>query len=458
MLDRTVTAMGSRLMSDWVANPLTDLAAINARLDAVAELVADAALAAGLRESLKGMFDVERLLARVTTGRASPRDLSCPGRTLRALPALKARLTARKSERLNELEAALDLCPELRARLDAALVDDCPLVSREGGFIRAGFRSELDALRELATRRQAMDRQLPGDGGRAHRDSEPEGRLQQRLRLLPGSHEPASRQGAGRLSSPPDGEERRALRHAGAEGIRGEGSDGRRAGQAAGIRAVRELRDATAAESRRLRADGRCAGRARLPGGAGRSGAARGYCRPALVDGAACCGSSPGGIRCSTCSCRKDRSCRTTSRWRPDEGLVLLITGPNMAGKSTYIRQAALIALMAQMGSFVPAQEATIGIADRIFARVGASDDLARGRSTFMVEMTETAAILNTATRAQPGDPRRDRPRHEHLRRRLAGLGGRRVPARSGRLPHAVRDALSRADGPDAVARPAARI
>ncbi|HEX4149256.1 MAG TPA: DNA mismatch repair protein MutS, partial [Pirellulales bacterium] len=151
VLDRTSTPMGSRLLADWLANPPTEIAAIDLRLDGVSELVSSAQLAAELREQLKSVYDVQRLLARVATARATPRDLNCLARTLRVLPAIKAKLTARASVLLNRLEGELDLCPELRAKLDAALEDDCPLASREGGFIRAGYSSELDALRELAS-------------------------------------------------------------------------------------------------------------------------------------------------------------------------------------------------------------------------------------------------------------------------------------------------------------------
>jgi len=150
VLDRTVTAMGSRMLAEWVANPLTEIAAIRARLDAVEEFVGNQSLCDDLHESLRRIYDVERLLARVATGRASPRDLGFLGRTLRMLPAVKAKVTGRRSELLTNLETAIDLCPELRATLEAALADECPLASGEGGFIRDGFSAELDALRELA--------------------------------------------------------------------------------------------------------------------------------------------------------------------------------------------------------------------------------------------------------------------------------------------------------------------
>ncbi len=397
VLDRTMTAMGSRQMSDWVANPLMDVAAINSRLDGVAELLADSVLNTNLRDSLKGMFDIERLLARVATGRASPRDLSCLARTLRAMPALKAKLTSRRSARLNELEAALDLCPELRAQLDAALQEDCPLLSREGGFVREGFSAELDALRELATggkqwiaRYQASEAERTGipnlkvgfnnvfgyylEVTNPHRDKVPTE-----------YHRRQTVKNAERYVTPQLKEYEEKVLTADDKAKQLE------------YDIFIQLRDATAAEARRLRTTAAVLAELDCLAALADLARHRGYCRPQVVE------EPQLRIVAGRHPVLDDQLAQGSfvpndTSMGPDEGLVLLITGPNMAGKSTYIRQTALIALMAQIGSYVPAQEAVVGIADRIFARVGASDDLARGRSTFMVEMTETARILNTAT------------------------------------------------------------
>jgi DNA mismatch repair protein MutS len=150
VMDRTATAMGGRMLAAWLAGPLAEPAAIDARLDAVAELHADPTATHDLREALAAIYDLERLLARATTGRATPRDLSCIGRTLRSLPRVKAKLAGRRAARLVELEARLDLCADVRARLEAALADDCPLAARDGNFIRPGYHAELDRERELA--------------------------------------------------------------------------------------------------------------------------------------------------------------------------------------------------------------------------------------------------------------------------------------------------------------------
>ncbi len=149
VLDRTTTPMGARRLGEWLAHPLIDIAAINARLDAVAELFDHPQLTAAVRDVLKSIYDIQRLIARVTTGRASPRDLSFVGRTLAALPALKAKLTGRTSELLADMESRIDLCPELRSRLETMLEDDCPLTARDGGFIRNGAHAKLDEFREL---------------------------------------------------------------------------------------------------------------------------------------------------------------------------------------------------------------------------------------------------------------------------------------------------------------------
>ena len=451
VLDRTVTAMGARMLAEWLANPLIDVPAINRRQEAVAELVHDAALADHLRETLRKVYDVQRLLARVTTGRASPRDLSFLGRTLRALPALKARLTARKSVHLNQLEAAIDLCPDLRSRLDAGLADNCPLSSRDGGFIRDGFHQPLDALRELAHGGKQWIARYQAEEGRrtgistlkvgfnkvfgyyieitnTHREKIPAEYIRKQ-----------TVKNAERYITPELKEYEEKVLTADEKSKEMEHE------------LFLELRDAVAAARRRMQATADVLAELDVLVALAELARQRNYCRPEVVEEPELKiidGRHPvlDVLEPEGTFVPNDAACGGA------EGAILLITGPNMAGKSTYIRQVALITLMAQIGSFVPAREARIGAADRIFARVGASDELARGQSTFMVEMTETAQDFEHGHAAEPGDFGRDRPRHEHLRRHLAGLERGRAPARARRLPHALRHALPRADRPGEVA------
>ncbi len=397
VLDQTTNPMGARLLSEWLASPLTNLAAINARLDAVEELVGSPVLARELRDSLRRIQDVERLVARVATGRASPRDLAGVTRTLRALPTLKAKLTARRSALLNRLEGELDLCPDLRGKLDAALEEDCPLATRDGGFVRAGYSAELDNLRSLAAGGKQWIAQYQADEAtrtgitslkvgfnsvfgyflevtNTHRDKVPTHYIRkQTVKNAERYITPELKEYEERVLSAD--EKAKELEY----------------------NVFVELRDLVAAAGRRLRSTAAILAELDVLAALAELARQRGYCRPKLtiepeleivagrhpvLDAIGLDGSFvPNDVHAG-----------------PEQGMVLLITGPNMAGKSTYIRQVALITLMAQLGSFVPAESATVGIADRIFARVGASDELSRGQSTFMVEMTETARILNTAT------------------------------------------------------------
>lgn len=398
VLDRTTTSMGARLLAEWMANPLTDTAAIDGRLDAVAELVADASLNDSLRETMSGVYDVERLLARVTTGRATPRDLAFLGRTLRKLPQLKAKLTARKSELLTRLEGELELCPELRSRIDAALEEDCPLVSREGGYVRAGYRAELDELRSLATGGKQWIAQYQADEiartGIANLKVGFNKVFGYYLEITRSQHDKVPQHYVRRQTV------KNAERY-----ITDELKQYEEKVLTADERANEleyeiflELRDLVDFAAPRLRQAAAVLAELDVLSGLADLARRQGYCRPRVVD-------EP------VLAIRNGRHpvldvTEPAGTFVPNDVMIdaaeadmVLITGPNMAGKSTYIRQAALLTLMAQCGSFVPASEATIGIADRIFARVGASDELSRGRSTFMVEMTEAARILNTATR-----------------------------------------------------------
>ncbi|HTN76537.1 MAG TPA: DNA mismatch repair protein MutS, partial [Pirellulaceae bacterium] len=397
VIDRTATPMGSRLLADWLANPLTNLAAITARHEAVAELIRDEPLRNDLREHLRNVYDIERLLARVTTGRASPRDLSFVGRTLANLPKLKAKLAQRKSSLINQLEVELDLCPEIRAKLETALVEDCPLSARDGGFIQPKFHVALDELRDLAAggkqwiaRYQAIQIERTGIQN-----------LKVGYNKVFGYYiELTNRQ----LEKTPDDYIRKQTVKNAERYITPELKQYEEQVLSADEKAqqleyelFQELREAVHASSRRLQATALVLAQLDVLVSLAELARQRGYCRPQLVEES----------RLRIVDGRhpvldilepQGTFVPNDTFAGPDDGLVMLITGPNMAGKSTYIRQIALITLMAQMGSFVPAKEAIIGVADRIFARVGASDELSRGQSTFMVEMTETARILNTAT------------------------------------------------------------
>jgi DNA mismatch repair protein MutS len=397
VLDRTVTAMGSRLLADWLANPLVDLARIDERLDAVAELVAEPALADALHDHLRSIYDLERLLARVTTLRASPRDLSFIGRTLARLPQIKAKIAARRSSLIERLETQLDLCCELRAALDKALADECPLASREGGFVRDGFSAELDALRDLTSggKRWIAEYQAT-EALRSGIASLKVGFNKVFGYYLEVSH--------ARGNNVPSHYIRKQTVKNAERYITPELKEHEERVLAADEQAHEleyalfcELREEVAAGAARLQRTAAVLAELDVLVALADLARKRGYCRPRVVsepvlqisDGRhpvldALVGQSAF-VPNDTCS-------------GGDDGWSLLVTGPNMAGKSTFIRQVALISILAQVGSFVPARSATIGVADRVFARVGASDELSRGQSTFMVEMTETARILNLAT------------------------------------------------------------
>lgn len=404
ILDETATPMGARLLMDWLSNPLTDRVAIERRLDAVEELTQDNKLCRDLREQLKQAYDLQRLSTRVATLRATPRDISSLGRTLALLPKLKAKLSGRKSDLLKTLEARLDLCPEVHADIEAVLADEPPVTTSDGGIIRPGFHAELDELRDLAkggkewiARYQAAESERTGipslkvgfnkvfgyylEVTVAHLDKVPEDYI--RKQTLKNQE---------RFITPELKEyEEKVLR----------AEDASKALEAELFQA---LRNRIAAECQRIQETAEVLAQVDVLANLATIAVTLRYTRPTITD--------------QPCLDIRDGRHPVLDRLQPSgefvpndillgslqkdeeqtEEVIALITGPNMAGKSTYIRQAALLTILAQMGSFIPASQATIGIADRVFARVGASDELGKGQSTFMVEMTETARILNTAT------------------------------------------------------------
>jgi DNA mismatch repair protein MutS len=399
-IDATVTPMGARLLRTWLLSPLADRARIEERLDAVSVLVDDTRGRARLREALEGVRDIERLAGRAAAGRATPRELAALRDSFLRLPdvleALRSLTGRERSGLLGQAESGLDLLADLGQLLLAALEDRPPVTLSDGGVIRRGYDPHLDESRELR------------DGGKQYIAA-----LQQRERERTGI--PSLKVGYNKVFGyyleithahanrvPGDYERRQTL--SGAERYvtpelkeyesKVLGAEERMAAREAELFSL--LRDRVGGDVARIQRTAHALARLDVWAGLAERAVHGRYVRPRIGDG-------------FDLTLRASRHA-VIERMMPREAFmpndvhfaeserVLLVTGPNMAGKSTILRQIGLCVVLAQMGAYVPAESAAIGVVDRLFTRVGASDNLARGQSTFMVEMAETSAILHNAT------------------------------------------------------------
>ena len=397
VLDGTRTPMGKRLLRAWIRSPLRDLAAIHARQDAVAALQADRRRLAELRAALAETRDLERVMTRLSGGSGNGRDLRALADSLGQVPAVRALLGQETTGRLATLRDALRDLPELTDELRRALVEDPPLTVREGGLFREGYNADLDAFREAArsghdwvARYQAAQQEATGIRTLRVRRNNVFGFYievsKSQLALVPTTYE--RRQtvaNAERFVTPELKEYESKIVGAQEKGNALEYE----LFQSLRLKAVGQLAPIQAIAAALAELDA-------LQGFADR-GLALGYRRPEVDDSMDLI-IREGRHPIVELQPGAERFVPNDAHLNGDSRQFILITGPNMAGKSTYIRQVAILAVMAHLGAPVPAESMKIGVMDRVFTRVGAGDDLARGRSTFMVEMQETANILNNAT------------------------------------------------------------
>jgi len=414
-IDCAVTPMGKRLLRSWLLRPSLDLSEINARLDAVEAGVKETVSREELRRALDGVLDLERLLSRVTLETANPRDVLALAASLGKIPAVKAAVGRLTAERLRALHAALDELGDLRQRIDAAIVAEPPLSFSDGGVIAPGVDHELDELRDLSRNSKQVlaqveqrERQRTGISSLKVKFNSIFGYYieisKPNLHLVPADYErKQTLVGAERFTTPELKEYEAKILDAQEKIVDIE------------RRLFTELRTAIAGEAKRIRQTALALAEVDVLTSLAHIAALRNYCRPTFI-GSPDHESAKSDVRNNSVGdleiiegrhpvIEQQEMAGGSERFVPNDLYlnssthnILLLTGPNMGGKSTYLRQAALIVIMAQMGSFVPARSARLGVVDRVFTRIGASDNLARGRSTFMVEMTETAAILHTAT------------------------------------------------------------
>ena len=399
-LDATATPMGKRLLRSWILRPSIELGEVNQRLDAVSAMHNDLVHREELRRALDGMLDLERLLSRVTLESANPRDLLALAVSFAKLPAIRLAVSAFAVQRLQTLHAQCDELAELREQILSTLEDEPPLTLNDGGVIRAGVDAALDELRDLSRNSKQYIAQIE----QRERQRTGIASLKVKFNSVFGYYLEISK--ANLHHAPADYERKQTLVNAERfttpelKEYEAKVLDAQEKMVEIERRLFAELRAAIAAEARRIRQTALALAEIDVLASFATLAANRNYCRPEFTgDGdLEVVGGRHPVIEQQDLSGVSDRFVPNDLYLNNTTHAVLIITGPNMGGKSTYLRQAALIALMAQMGSFVPARSARLGLVDRIFTRIGASDNLARGRSTFMVEMTETAAILNTAT------------------------------------------------------------
>jgi DNA mismatch repair protein MutS len=397
VIDRTVTPMGARFLHDSLLAPLNAIPAIDARLGAVEELLTEHSLRAHLRELLEATGDLHRLTTRVSTARATPKDLAAVGRTLRLLPKLKAKLTGRKAPLLNELESKLELVPDLRQLLDESLVDDPPYSAKEGGIVRDGYNAELDELKRLS--RDGKDWIAKFQAAEITRTGI--NSLKVGFTDVMGYYIEITNANENRV--PADYVHERTLKNAKRyvtpklKEYEEKILTAQEKSQALEFELFLRIRDQLAAQTHRLLQTADVLATVDFLGGLAELASLRNYVRPVVVEQPVI-DVKDGRHPVLDQILPPGTFVPNDTRLSAADGTFWLVTGPNMAGKSSFLRQTAVITLLAHIGSFVPAKAATVGLTDRIFTRVGASDELSRGQSTFMVEMTEAANILNNAT------------------------------------------------------------
>jgi DNA mismatch repair protein MutS len=395
-LDRTVTAMGGRLMRAWLVRPLVALARIQDRLDAVEDFAFRGTERAKLRELLKGMHDLERLIARISLGTAGPRDYVSLRQSLALVPRLLTIVGDLQAPLVRSFSAEIDLLADVRDAIERSIVDEPPAVARDGGVIRDGVDAELDDLRSVSrggkTAIAAMEEAERARTGIAS--------LKIRYNRVFGYYIEVSKT---HLQSVPSDYIRKQTVAGGERYITPAlkeyedkvlGADERITARE--LELFDALRLQVSREAPRVLDTARAVAALDVLAALADTASAANYTKPHVHDGdefSAMDARHPVvERRVSDAFVPNDVVLNSTDRQ------LVILTGPNMGGKSTYLRQTALLAILAQMGSFVPAREAKLSIVDRIFARVGASDNITRGQSTFMVEMQETATILHTAT------------------------------------------------------------